>query len=81
VKRIPTVLVALILFFTSYIATLLAWFLVFPVPKNCPPPCDAPGYVLMGVLLFVAPIVGVVCTAIGLWVRSRLWRRKMGSAA
>jgi len=73
------VLFALMLFCTSYFATPFAWFLAFPVPKNCPPPCDAPGCVLIGVLLFVAPIVAVLCTANGLRVRWRRLRRKNGA--
>jgi hypothetical protein len=68
-------------FLLGCVATVFVMFRVFAPPPNCESPCDGPAYVALGASMFVAPVVGVLFAAGGVYVLSRLWRRKSGAAA
>jgi hypothetical protein len=80
-KAVPPVVVALVCLLLGYVTTPFVWFWLFPAPKSCPPPCDGPAYALMGLLLFVGPIVGVILAVFGYIIQRDRLRRRARAAA
>ncbi|QNP41829.1 hypothetical protein [Lysobacter solisilvae (ex Woo and Kim 2020)] len=48
----------------------------------CPPgvsePCDVGGFVGLGLVMVWAPVLGLVCAALGYWLARRRQRRRAG---
>jgi hypothetical protein len=72
---------ALVCFLGGCAATVVAMFRMFAAPPNCPSPCDGPAYVALGASMFVAPVVGLLFAAGGVFLLSRFLRRRSPAAS
>ncbi|AXA83644.1 hypothetical protein DCD74_02100 [Lysobacter oculi] len=73
--------VGAIAFAAGYLATIALWYFTLPSPGECPPPCDGPGMVLAGIIIFGGPLVGIVFAGVALSVRAfAMWRNRRHAA-
>ena len=68
-------------FAVGYVATIVFWYVTLPGPGQCPPPCDSPGMVLGGIIIFGGPLIGIVFASVSLLVRALIvWRSRRHAA-
>jgi len=49
--------------------------LMMPPPAQCPPPCDGIGYLSVGLMMFVAPALGIAFAILGVYLFNRRLRQ------
>jgi hypothetical protein len=54
--------------------------LMMPPPGQCPPPCDGMGFLMVGVLMFAAPLLGIAFAILGASLYARRKRRAEAAA-
>ncbi len=74
-KILVTMLVAVAGFVGGFALALLASFLLFRPPVNCPSPCDDGAIVAMGFIFLFGPMFGCIAGSWALRILSR-WRKK-----
>lgn len=80
-RRMSGFSVAAIWFVAGYLAAIAFWYFTLPGPGQCPPPCDGPGMVFVGIILFGGPLVGIVSAGLALVIRALGASRRRRHAA
>jgi len=79
-KRIARLLIAFLGFVLGLVASVFVAGAYVSATYSCQPgpgePCDAGGYVGMGLAILLAPILGLAFAALGYWLVLRQQRRR-----